>query len=377
MSEPLTAAPQLVVRWMRTVRLLLAGLLLCSIQPAPAPVFGQTTPVLPIAQQPDGAWALPCTPTAESVGARMQIRCTRGSWSQALEVRAVCPTNFVLRDSYPRVLVDTDVEFRLLDATWSPSPAGNSSAQVSPANLSSLIDGAGEPLQAGVWRNFVLRVRSQRFTGAPGERWFGVKTSKPNYFFHDDTTLHGTVNHDTYQVGPVAVFRWQAPSANRSQRGRRYDVMNDALTQEHTAPAYPVAVTTSCGHTWSASWEAAEEYREFTGNCQITPDPLPADWTRDGCAGPGDARPFVKKLRWATLSTGANWQGIDMRGVPNAGPRIDTPYAIQWKSTGGGYFKGDPNPVFDDAMIGIWVPVVEVQSVLRGEACMADLARCP
>ncbi len=292
-----------------------------------------------------------------------------------LDVRTECPVNRVVRDSYPRVLVDTDVEFRLLDATWSPSPDGNSSSAVSPVNLTDLVNDAGDPTQSGVWRNFVLRVRSQRFTGAPGERWFGVKTSKPNYFFHDDTALRGTLNHDTYQVGPVAVFRWQAPSARRSRRGRRYDVMNDALTQDHNAPAYPVAVTTSCGHTWSASWEEAERSEEFLAPCQPQTEPPPVGWTNNTCP-PGEARPYRERFRWIARSTGANWQGIDMRGVPNAGPRIETPYAIQWKAIGGGYFKGNPTPVFDE-VIGIWVPVVEVQSILRGDGCVANLAMCP
>jgi hypothetical protein len=82
----------------------------------------------------------------------------------------------------------------------------------------------------------------------------------------------------------------------------------------------------------------------------------------------------VEKFRWVTLSTGGTWQGIDMRTLPVAG--LPTSYALQYASRGGGYFQSAREPSYD--RIGaMWVPVVEVQSVLRGDECVTDPEWCP
>jgi hypothetical protein len=327
-----------------------------------------------VANPVDQTWLWPCEPVIAANGAVLQFNCNNTNWSGALAVATECPVNSVLRDSYPRVLVNTDIQFLLEEDQWSPSTGGNASTPISPNGIAQFIDADGAPTRTGIWRNFVLRARSQRFNGSDLESWFGQRPAKPFFHFPDSTTLSGAGGYKPEQEGALAVYRWQAASANGQPRGRRYDVQSDSLTNDYNVPAYQVTVRTSCGHSWSASWETAEEYQEFTANCQITPDPLPADWTRNGCANPGDAHPFVRKFRWATLSTGGTWQGIDMRTLPVAG--LQTSYALQYASRGGGYFQSAGEPVYDP--IGeMWVPVVEVQSVLRGDECVTDAERCP
>jgi hypothetical protein len=275
----------------------------------------------------------------------------------------------VFRNAYPRVLVNRAVQFALEPQQWSPSAAGNASNEVQTRDLASYVQADDAPTRAGLVRRMKLMLRSERLE--KGRPWQGDVASAPKFEFGG---IGGEVGRAATQEGYVVTYRWTASSAGGAQRGRRYSVESDALTDRYDMPANRVRVETHCGHWWLMTWEESEGYDETTfGNCVTATSPIPVDYTTDGCQS-GDMRPVARttKYRWTSRTSGADWTAINIR--TDVDPPMPTAYAVQEQTQGVGYFKGVPQA---DPVGEMWVPVVEVQSVLRSDACFNDPMKCP
>src|SRR4029453_10438884 len=86
----------------------------------------------------------------------------------------------------------------------------------------------------------------------------------------------------------------------------------------------------------------------------------PPGTSTEGCS-PGWVAPGHWVYSWSSFST--DWSGVDMTLTG-----LSTTYDVQPHSVSGGFYYDN---VYWDSPSGIWVPVVEVQSVLRSR-CVAD-----
>jgi hypothetical protein len=92
----------------------------------------------------------------------------------------------------------------------------------------------------------------------------------------------------------------------------------------------------------------------------------PAGTSNEGCA-PGWVSPGNWQYGWATVQT--PWAGVNMTqmGYP-------VPYDVRSRTRSAGMFRGQ---MYIDSPDGVWVPVVEVQSVLRDECVAAGTCAPP
>lgn len=108
------------------------------------------------------------------------------------------------------------------------------------------------------------------------------------------------------------------------------------------------------------------------GQCVPETTPLPQDFVTAGCPG-GEMRQVqtTKKYKWAD-KTRIDWQPIDM--TSDVTPALPQSHAFQRATQGIGHYRGriETDPAGD-----MWIPVVEVQSVLRNDACVRDPKQCP
>jgi hypothetical protein len=316
--------------------------------------------------QPRGEEATqPCVFQIAGGGQGVTVNCDNSEWNDVMRVSTECPTNVVFRNAYPRVLVNREVQFVLEPERWSPSAAGKASNEVQTRDLARFVQADDTPTRAGLVRKMKLMLRSERLE--QGREWEGDIAAGPKFDF-------GGAGQVVRQEGYVVTYRWTVSSAGGEKRGRRYAVETDALTDRYDMPAHRVNVQTHCGHWWQMTWEESEGYDETTfGNCETATSPIPAEYTTEGC-GAGDMRPVTKttKYRWVNKASAADWTEINMK--TDVEPALTTAYAIQTRVQGTGYFKGTAQA---DPVGEMWVPVVEVQSVLRSESCFNDPAICP
>ena len=283
-------------------------------------------------------------------------------------VNTSCPINEVLRAPYPRAMVNVDNNFLLQPQVYN-SEAGFSSSPQSPNNLSRFIDAEGNPTEegydAGVWKNLVLYMRSERFVG--GENWFGMPVPKTQWTFEDRDWNGSTAKYARLQEGSVAVFTYQTSSSGMSSSlGRAFDPISKQPAENYTLPAYSVIVKTFCGHEWKVAVQIAERFWSKLGSCYATilyPDGstyVPPGTSNEGCSA-GYVAPGAYTYQWKDEVT--DWAGIDLRlmGRP-------TSYDTRTRTKAGGVFN---NAQYWDDPVGLWVPVIEVQSVLR-DKCVQD-----
>jgi hypothetical protein len=327
----------------------------CSAQPTSTPTSSDEVPCTPYLT-PAG-FVLDCTP------ADSQIQ----TWNVYAELDTSCPINDVLRSPYPRAMVNMTTTFAL----QTPDPvslAGVATGLLSPDNVSSFVDDQGNPTeagyQAGIWKNLRLYMRSRRFDG--GETWFGQVVPQPQWTFSDRTwNVNGPFAQE--QNGTQASYVYQTSSAGLSTTfGRAFDTVNKVPASTYNLPAYGVTIKTSCGHEWMVTYQIAGRVWQPSGACYQTmlyPDGTteePEGTSNEGC-DPGWVAPGQWGYEWVDKTT--TWAGVDMTGVGKS-----TTYDVRTKSSSGGVL--DDQQYWDD-QTGIWVPVVEVQSVLRDE-CVAD-----
>jgi len=206
-------------------------------------------------------------------------------------------------------------------------------------------------------------MRSRRFNG--GENWLGQTAPPPQWVFSDRDWNTGSLPR--VQNGHQASYVYQTASAGLETRlGRAFDTVRRAPADRFDLPAYNVALTTYCGHEWRATVTLSTRLWHPTGPCfetRLMPDGKtfePEGTSNEGCA-PGWVSPGYWTYGWANFAT--DWAGIDMRSVGRS-----TTYDIRTRTLSGGIFKGQE---YWDTPAGIWVPVIEVQSVMRNE-CVAE-----
>ncbi|MCL5994813.1 MAG: hypothetical protein M1546_02015, partial [Chloroflexi bacterium] len=323
---------------------------------------------------------LPCVPTITSEGIVLvcQPSAEIETWNVRAEVNTSCPINEVMRAPYPRALVNVTTTFILSPALYNPvDGTGFASDPQSPANLGSFVDAQGNPTEhgyeVGIWKDFRLLMRSHRFNG--GEDWFGQTVPQPQWHF-DDRSWNANASQD--QQGPRATYIYQTSSAGLSTlSGRAFDMVNKRPADSYNLPAYGVTLRSYCGHDWKVTVKVAQRVWQPSGACYATelyPDGTtlePEGTSNEGCE-PGYVSPGQWSYGWQEYAT--EWTGIDLRQTGRA-----TAYDSRTRTRSGGFFKdvsywdtpsGDP-----DEASGIWVPVLEVQSVLRS-ACVAS-GECP
>ena len=322
---------------------------------------------------------LPCTPNITSDGVVLSCPSQNGLDTSNLHVQypelSTCPTNVVLRSPFPRAMVNVPINFFLqpLQPNNYDDINGHSTSPVSPKNLltDQLVNATtGLPTEkgyaAGVWQNLVLTLRSHRFTG--GESWFNETVPQPKYTFSDQPW--NTPALPSVQTGITATYIYKTSSYGLNTTfGREFDMVNKQVTHVYDLPAYEVQSTTYCGHDWKASVQLAQRNWQKTGSCYQTilyPDGTtftPAGTSNEGC-NPGWVAPGNWVYSWRTYTT--DWSGVDMTLTG-----LSTTYDSQPNSVSGGIFDNATYRDDEDGVNGIWVPVVEVQSVLRGK-CVAD-----
>ncbi|HEY3289360.1 MAG TPA: hypothetical protein VGK87_04455 [Anaerolineae bacterium] len=312
---------------------------------------------------------LPCVPKLTSAGIVLDCKPNSGvqTWNLKAQVDTMCPVNQVIRAPYPRSVVNVATNFVLQPATFDVAD-GNVSAPQSPANLADFLDPNGNPTKegytAGVWKDLQLYMRSQRFAG--GENWFGQIVPKPQWIF-SDRDWNSSSQYPRQQEGNQASYVYRTSSAGLSSLyGREYDPAGKAPGDLYDLPAYGVTMKTFCGHQWKVSITMAARTWHPSGACYQTglnPDGTtitPPGTSGDGCAA-GWAAPGTYTYGWQDFTT--DWAGIDMTQVGKS-----TTYDLRTRTMSGGAWQGN---VYWDQPSGIWVPVLEVQSVLRS-ACVAN-----
>jgi hypothetical protein len=308
---------------------------------------------------------LPCDPfiTNEGVVLFCEPRYGIQTGDVNANVSSTCPVNEVLRAPYPRALVNTETSFFLQPANYN-NVYGYSTQVQSPDNLQDFVDANGNPTKTGyavgIWRNFVLTMRSRRFNG--GELWYGQVASDPQWKFTDRAWNAGPQE----QSGATASYTYKTSSAGLGTTGGRgFDIANQKPTNTYNLPAYNVDINTSCGHEWKGTAEISQRQWVRDGKCE-QPDPTwppgwtPDGWSFEGCDN-GKAAPGHYGYFWAPYVTG--WTGVNMVLTG-----LDTTYDKQDDAVGGGFVRGSS---YWDTNGGVKVPVVEVQSVLRSP-CVAS-----
>ena len=296
-------------------------------------------------------------------------------WNARESTVSSCPINEVEREPYPRALVTVPNTFSLLDNAWGPSGAGGSwTPAINADNIADFTELDGTPLLQGLLRDIKLGLRSRRLP--LNQQWFGHLIDGPVWEFEDRSWNGGT----TFTSNVITTTHtYQTASVGLTKKGRSFDQINKVPSNFYDLPAYYVRIFTLCGHEWRMTWQESVHYWKHDVNATCTTDGL----NPDGSAKPGyaidncssGAVRGVDAYKWEDRdSHSANdnhgWYGIDLTkyGYP-------LPFAKQYKSKSFGTVN---NNVYWDATAEKWlyVPVVEVQSVLRNDEC-ANGGTCP
>jgi len=317
---------------------------------------------------------LPCVPRLTDGG--IVIECKPNeyleTWNVRAETNTSCPINTVLRSPYPRSLVNVSTQF-VLQPTEYDVAEGNVSDPQSPANLATFVDANGNPTASGVtvglWKNLRLYMRSHRFNG--GESWFGQAVPPPQWSFNDRSW--NIEDSPVAQEGAQASYVYHTSSAGLDTLyGRAFDPVNNVPADTYNLPAYGVTVRSFCGHEWKVTVTLAVKRWQPTGTCYLTmvyPDGTtyePPGTSNEGCpAG------YVSQGNWtyAWDDRTTDWAGIDLTQIGRP-----TSYDMRTRTVSGGLYKGQE---YWDTPSGVWVPVVEVQSVLRDECVAAGSCEPP
>lgn len=294
-----------------------------------------------------------------------QIACNDSSgrsWNLPINERIGCPINETLRQPYPRGLVTEPNNLLILPNEWYPSPGGQWGAPQDPYSLMGLVNGAGEPLQANLVRQVQFGLRSQRLS--KDTNWRGMIVPDIKWTFQGVSSA----GDPGVQYGISSTFHYNAASyvgpriatGAVANKGRRFDFGARLPSNTYDLPAYPVTIETYCGFWFSLRMEVSSPYWQRLSDCFPTWRDtngdlvIPAGFSTEGC--PTDQIAFGEtRYQWVPW-TWIPWTGYDMRlqGLP-------TSYVPSRRATGGGIFK---NVRYSEpAGNGIWVPVVEVQTV--------------
>ena len=200
-----------------------------------------------------------------------------------------------------------------------------------------------------------LRVRGTRLDA--NTNWFGQRVISPTWTFQDRTWNTASA-YPAIQRNISATYQYEASSYGLPDKGRGYDLVAKAPANNYDLPAYPVQMATPCKFEYQLMVQKHWPYWTFNN-----PPILDGNGKRTNNDGRWNTQ-------WVNVTTA--WTNINMRdhGYPNT---------YEWWDVvrSGGRFKGieywdQPEPS------KIWVPVLEVQSVLRSEDCaVGGGANCP
>jgi len=304
----------------------------------------------------------------------------------SLTTSASCPNNVVLRDPYPRALVNVPVNFALqLDEQYryGPNKAGNWTPQSSPQNIDSpeLAEADGSPKYEGLYREMKIGLRTRRLDA--GEPWFGFKAITPTWTFNNGVNGERVWNSnkadDLVQKNVTSTFRFQTSSAGLATGGREFDSNSKTIGNGYSLPAYQVQLETACGLEWAMTWKASvkdsivKDPPDAPCFAPTAANPAPAVAATVGCPD-GQVATGKWKYKWEEKNSTdcgdgvtalEGWCGLDMQYYKMQ----PLPYQIRKQTTEGGVFKG--STYWSPNGAGIRVPVVEVQTVMR-EACVAN-----
>ena len=184
--------------------------------------------------------------------------------SLVMRANAVCLNNTILRNPYPRTLVNVPTNFTLLlddQYRYGPSKVGNWTAPASPANIhsSDLQNTDGTPKYEGLYENMKIGLRARRLEA--GEPWFNFKAITPTWTFNAGTNGERVWNSNKaemlVQKHVTATFTFQTSSAGLATGGREFDSNSKTIANSYNLPAYQVQLETSCGFEWSMAWEVS------------------------------------------------------------------------------------------------------------------------
>ena len=291
-------------------------------------------------------------------------------WNQSASVQSTCPVNEVERKPYPRGLVTVNNQLALQPREWGPAGSGGSwTVQLNPTNLLDYIGLDDLPLVEGLIRRVQLGLRSRRLP--PNIYWFAVQVPLEEWHFDDRNSNGGAVT----LTGITVTHTYKSSSIGEPEHGRAFDFTRNQPADVYNLPAYEVTLKTFCGHEWQLKWQESVKYWLRAPGAVCTVAGLNTDGTvkpgfaRDSCPS-GQAVLGIAAFKWVDRTS--SWEGLDLRTL-NMG--LPFPFAIQTMSQEFGrvnnqiYWSATPSP-------SIWVPIVEVQSVLRAEDC-AEGGSCP
>jgi hypothetical protein len=295
--------------------------------------------------------------------AQLQCRDQRGKvWSIRVDLTVQCPQNQVIREPYPRALVSVPNNFGLLPASWNPSENGLWSDPQEPYNLRGLIDAEGNPLEEGLVRRVQYGMRAQRL--AKEQNWLGRSVPDITWSF----TGNSSDGSPKVRYGITATYAYASASfvgagvntGAVAGKGRRFDFGARRPSNLYDLPAFPVKVSSFCGFWQSVKLEESVKYWQQLSRCFDTytdenGDPVtPAGFSDEGC--PTGQIAFGEwRYKWEPRVL-QSWTPLDLRvlGLPD-------PYLEFSGSTSAGLFKG---VLYEEPVgRGIWVPVVEAQTV--------------
>lgn len=297
------------------------------------------------------------------------IECSDDSgrnWTLPVNERVGCPINETIRRPYPRALVTNENTFALLPNEWFPSAGGKWSVPQNPYDLNGLVDENGNPTVENIVRNVRFGLRSQRLT--KGTLWLNVPVEDVKWTFTgpssngDPGTQYGITT--TYSYAAASYTGPGAPPGAVAGKGRAYDRARRAPSNAYDLSAYPITLQTYCGFWYSIAMERSVAYWQQLSSCinqELDEDDepiMPAGFSHEGCPE-GQIAFGETRHRWE-IWTWIPWTRHDMREEG-----FDTPFVPVRRATGGGIFQ---NRMYQEPTgNGIWVPVVEVQTVQLGQ----------
>lgn len=313
-----------------------------------------------ICQPGQTAPAIPCQPQAYDD--TLTFDCIfDGIEERRVAASSSCPHNRVERTPYPRSLVGVPTYFRLQHEIWGTGGAGGMRGSREFA-----VGADGNPLHMGAW-TLDIAIRSQRLPA--GVRWAEERVVGPEWTFRDRGASGGG-------GGDVAAFTWRASSFGQPALGVAADRRTALPNLAARLPAWEVVTTTSCGHEVTWRYRVADT-ENIIGECRFY-DGKPNDMAQTcgsvGADGSGWYAEVTQKLRWRTAFGQPDfpaWQTIDLRWFGRG-----RSYATMRRTQEYGIVR---DAIFDSGLVrdSLWVPVIEVQSVLRSDECHGNRAACP
>jgi hypothetical protein len=319
-----------------------------------------------------------------------------------------CPVFKVTRTPYPRTLVNVPTTFIVHAQSFSHSYIAES-APISPKGSipgpeanHDWIDATGEPLRAGIKRNFRLRVLSINLP--PQAVWPPVNGTPAGPFqwdFEDRPWNKSGPNKSVPQIQPTtgisATYTYRTSSTQINRAGvsasdaniKRYGrpvtfTSNTAKPYANhrfaeaspNLPAYPVHVGVNCAHYYRLEWEESTYWHTHPdgtnhyvwGAQKSFPNAAAATFNIYGAnpyAIPGwipvDLRtPAFGNNPFGYTIGSSNFEGQDGKRKAVAEGKV-----LGYQNFYYYDFDGEPAINYWDLHYGVWVPVLEVQTVMR------------